>query len=756
MRSRLCLLVGSIIPLVALSASAQSYQLQKSNSIDLSSFFSGAAAAQYGGNPISVAFDGTNAFVGGYNNSGANGSIGVVRIDNALGATPAAAGLGGAASHVSSPFRGYNQLAAYDGALYLAYDNNETQTPFIRKIDAATGAQLWQVDSPAFGARPIAMAIDPRGGADDNGTTGVPGLRLMSQDPAVSGGAIFSLRLSDGAVVYGPGSVIGQGGAGVFITAGQRAFGTFSNRNIAFDENGNFLLSTGTTHGVATRTGDNNFVNYNVPSPGAGSTGTLDKQGGQVVNGEGINSEFMPKIGGGASDFMAVNTRVPDALNNVFNYVAQDGSVQSGLDARDVHLRNLDGSIRAGAVNTLTGAEDFLGARYSGQVKDLVTGRDANGNPVLMVLSFADRRLDIYQVEPTWSASSGDWDTAANWNLNLIANGATQNARFNQAAAATTVTLNTNKTTKLLKFDSTNRYTIAGTGTLTMDAPEGKGAHIAVLSGSHTVAVPVVAAKGTDLRVPTGSTLTLSAGITGSGATKRDAGVAEVEHFRLSALNVAEGTLKILSGGDSTSRAGTLQVANTGGVYSATLDINNAGVIVDYSATDPEADIVAAITSGRAGGTWTGTGITSSFAAASPSSRAIGYAQASEYNNLTSFGGLPVDATAVLLRGTLRGDADLSGTVNFDDLLALAQNYGGTGRRWSNGDTDYNGTVDFDDLLALAQNYGGTALASGDVVMDSALQNRFEADWALALTLVPEPASLSVLMLAAGTLRRRR
>lgn len=55
----------------------------------------------------------------------------------------------------------------------------------------------------------------------------------------------------------------------------------------------------------------------------------------------------------------------------------------------------------------------------------------------------------------------------------------------------------------------------------------------------------------------------------------------------------------------------------------------------------------------------------------------------------------------------LRGDADNSGMVDFSDLLILAQNFGRTGRSFSQGNFNYDasGRVDFDDLLLLAQNY---------------------------------------------------
>ncbi len=96
------------------------------------------------------------------------------------------------------------------------------------------------------------------------------------------------------------------------------------------------------------------------------------------------------------------------------------------------------------------------------------------------------------------------------------------------------------------------------------------------------------------------------------------------------------------------------------------------------------------------------------------------------------------------------GDTDFSGIVNFDDLLKLAQNYEGAGiDQWSDGDFDLNGAVNFDDLLSLAQSYDSGAIVNGQ------LSRGFEADWALAQRLVPEPTLVS-LSAAIGLFCRRR
>jgi hypothetical protein len=60
----------------------------------------------------------------------------------------------------------------------------------------------------------------------------------------------------------------------------------------------------------------------------------------------------------------------------------------------------------------------------------------------------------------------------------------------------------------------------------------------------------------------------------------------------------------------------------------------------------------------------------------------------------------------------LAGDVNRDRGVNFADLLILAQNYGQTGRTYSQGNIDYSldGLVGFNDLLILAQNYNASLI----------------------------------------------
>ena len=96
------------------------------------------------------------------------------------------------------------------------------------------------------------------------------------------------------------------------------------------------------------------------------------------------------------------------------------------------------------------------------------------------------------------------------------------------------------------------------------------------------------------------------------------------------------------------------------------------------------------------------------------------------------------------------GDVNLDLTVNFDDLIVLAQHYGASdGLKWREGDFTHDGIVNFDDLILLAQNYNGLNALGSDA---------FASDWTLAQALVPEPTLLTsgvLLAIAFSSLARR-
>ena len=60
----------------------------------------------------------------------------------------------------------------------------------------------------------------------------------------------------------------------------------------------------------------------------------------------------------------------------------------------------------------------------------------------------------------------------------------------------------------------------------------------------------------------------------------------------------------------------------------------------------------------------------------------------------------------------LAGDVNQDRTVDFGDLVVLAQNYGGSNKAYAQGDLTGDGKVDFVDLVLLAQNYGSSLAAA--------------------------------------------
>jgi hypothetical protein len=93
-------------------------------------------------------------------------------------------------------------------------------------------------------------------------------------------------------------------------------------------------------------------------------------------------------------------------------------------------------------------------------------------------------------------------------------------------------------------------------------------------------------------------------------------------------------------------------------------------------------------------------------------------------------------ADGVSVTATTPGDADVNGTVDFDDLLRLAASYNAAGTQtWSTGDFTGDGQTNFDDLLQLASFYNITL--SGDA-------------FPYALAVVPEPATAAIMTAACG------
>lgn len=370
-RRQLLLATGALFALAAPAALAAQAELTHVSSIDLSGQFN--SQTQYGSNPLSVAFDGTNAYIGGYNNSGATADIGVVKVSNIFGGAAAFAPL--ANSIFSSPNARGLDAVAFDpltGALLMAHDSGSAATSFISRRSAADGSNVWSVSNPQ-GARPTAMAVDPTG---DGGSSGVGFLVQGS-------GRRRLLNMATGATVF-------DGSNGGIINSSPTAFGT-AWRGLAFDADGNVAISEDTGFQYGVRTNSNQWMSLGSVLNTTSSSIAKDV----AVNNVGQGVAILEDLG---SDLLAVAGR------NMTQFTDLSAGV-SAVDDTKVHIRNLDGSDTGLTQIVLSGDEDGIGSPWTGDIKNLAFGTNASGDPTLLVLDFTERRLDVYVVpEPAMLA----------------------------------------------------------------------------------------------------------------------------------------------------------------------------------------------------------------------------------------------------------------------------------------------------------------------------------------------------------------
>ncbi|HYE18832.1 MAG TPA: autotransporter-associated beta strand repeat-containing protein [Tepidisphaeraceae bacterium] len=297
-----------------------------------------------------------------------------------------------------------------------------------------------------------------------------------------------------------------------------------------------------------------------------------------------------------------------------------------------------------------------------------------------------------------------------------------------------------------------------------------KGAGTLTLTGASTYTGPTAVTAGR-LTVGAGGSIATSSGVTVATGARFEAAAPQA----VKSLTVGDGGTAEVSGA-------ALKVLTTNALTvsgpTGHVDLHTNALVVDYAGASPvggaggiRAKIVAAFN----GGDWLGKGIGSSNAVGSGGSSpllAVGYAEGAELfgpgGGVLELGqgvNVLLDDTAVIVRTTLAGDADLNGVVGLNDLVRLANHYGTAGE-WFAGDFDYNGQIGLNDLVQLANNYGQSMAALGGPAPD------FAADWALAQELaaagetgmpaqaVPEPGALGLAGLSATaallTRRRRR
>jgi fibronectin-binding autotransporter adhesin len=312
---------------------------------------------------------------------------------------------------------------------------------------------------------------------------------------------------------------------------------------------------------------------------------------------------------------------------------------------------------------------------------------------------------------------------------------------------------------QILVADSVTK---TGAGTLVMDAANSYMGPTTVSAGTLQVAnagavasSPVTVASGATLSVASGTTMK-SPSVTVSGGTVAAETLAVNGSTGVAALTINSGTIA----------STTAVVVGPGGLVdlpdAARLSVGVASLAVDQAAGGGKidlgagqvtiaaggitaADLRADIIAGRSGGSWAGAaGITSATAAATPGTRAVGYAVAGDGSAKVSF--------------AAPGDTNLDGLVNFSDIQAIINGgrYGqsGTTGVWGVGDFNYDGLVNFTDIQGML-----TAGRYGQASYFPAAPSGASLGGLGAPVAVPEPATTTAVLIAAvavGLMLRRR
>ncbi len=393
----------------------------------------------------------------------------------------------------------------------------------------------------------------------------------------------------------------------------------------------------------------------------------------------------------------------------------------------------------------------------------------------------------------TWGGTSGgNWSDDTKWTpllpggIPAAPSGRNATAIFGSSAAPQTVSLdapvvqpwtaggggdyptNNNFYIGTLIFNSNASYTLAGPEPIHIDTTAANGVNLAgpggviqVASGSHTISAPVILQRSTTLDVAAGSNLSITGPLAvfasdGQPVTlaKASGGTAVVNNVRVTgSLDVSGGVLRIKP--DATAAGASFVPGAITVAPGAQFDLTNNKLVtqnpVGSASGGTYNGVSRLIQSGRNGGNWSGSGIVTSQSQATITGlTSIGVATAAQVKGIpasatSTWAGQTVTGSDALVMYTYAGDANLDGKIDVLDYGRIDLNVPLGVSGWYNGDFNYDGKIDVLDYGIIDFNIAiqGPPIPSG-------------ASGSVALSAVPEPASIALVTVGAAALLMRR
>jgi autotransporter-associated beta strand protein len=524
------------------------------------------------------------------------------------------------------------------------------------------------------------------------------GLQVLSGPNTYVG----TTTISGGTLQIGAGTTSGALGSGAITNNASLAFNESGTLTIANTISGSGTLyqtGTGTTVLNATST----YTGATVISSGELSAGTIANGGVNSSIGASTNAAANLVLDGGTLKVTVASI----STDRLFTLTSKGGGLESSSNGGITWAGPGAVVVPAGGNRTLTLTGTSLANNFNLDLNDPSDGKT----------SLTKTGTGRWFLGGNSRGYSGD-TTVAGGTLNLntgnvLPFGA---GKGNVVITGGTLSLGNNNTSINALNGNGGTLSQGGTNTrsLTLGNGDASGTFSGVLTGSGVFSI---------VKTGNGTQALLGSNAWGGGTTV-NAGQLIMSSTNDGTITVSGGTFQITTKAQSLDPTGTSIVPaifTSGGK----LDIGNNGVVVDWTGSSPIASIQQQIANG---------GITTSFVDAN---HAIGFGEASSLG-IGSFGGVTVDTSAIVMRATTIGDANLDGVVNTSDFMRFANDFGNTGAYWSDGDFNGDGVVNALDFNALATHFGQTMSAP------------------VLGTLVPEPGATAILGIGFILFRRRR